>query len=236
MLAVKATKIPRPTRCVHMLHVSLWRMNIWRGDSVSSMVPDEGVKQPRGWHGLTMDRARDCRYADAPSAELLSILPRCDTRCVCNDCARPTRAPRSSCISCSAIASLQPWNLSCRAVTWGGETRVDFSTDENLLWHHLKCSRFPQTCLAFFIDYIFDRIYIEWIEHIHFEYNTIFIDYTFSSRFRYWCGWSGIFDCVFYWIHFCLILIDFTSNTLNTFILNSENILHRVTKMKNNEQ
>ena len=108
MLAVKATKIPRPTRCVHMLHVSLWRMNIWRGDSVSSMVPDEGVKQPRGWHGLTMDRARDCRYADAPSAELLSILPRCDTRCVCNDCARPTRAPRSSCISCSAIASLQP--------------------------------------------------------------------------------------------------------------------------------
>ena len=117
-------------------------MNIWRGDSVSSMVPDEGVKQPRGWHGLTMDRARDCRYADAPSAELLSILPRCDTRCVCNGCARPTRAPRSSCISCSAIASLQPWNLSCRAVTWGGETRVDFSTDENLLWHHLKCMVF----------------------------------------------------------------------------------------------
>ena len=40
--------------------------------------------------------------------ELLRILPRCDTRCVCNGCARPTRAPRSSCISCSAIASLQP--------------------------------------------------------------------------------------------------------------------------------
>ena len=45
----------------------------------------------------------------------------------------------------------------------------------------------PAFLMAFFIDYIFDWIYIEYIEQ-------------------------------------------------NTFILNSENKLHRVTKMKNNEQ
>ena len=40
----------------------------------------------------------------------------------------------------------------------------------------------PAFLMAFYIDYIFDWIYIELIEHIHFEYNTIFIDYNKNEK------------------------------------------------------